>query len=486
MFADNVTRHFSRRQMLKSASCGFGYMALRALAAQEAAAASTSPLAPKSPHFAPRAKRVIFLFMFGGPSQMDSFDFKPKLQQDDGKTYTPADAEAPPNAAAKKNAAGAARALLKSPWKFDRHGENGLWVSELFPHMAQQIDHMCILRGMHADSKAHPTAVVQMHTGEFRTVRPSLGSWVLYGLGTENQSLPGFITITPQMRFGGAQNYGAGFLPAAYAGTRIGDEAEAVKDATIANMSGMLARDLQRKQFELLQSLDRDRLARDGEDAALEGVIQSYELAYRMQSSAPDVLDLSNETQETLDMYGIGQPDTDNYGRQCLLARRFAEAGVRFIECGSGHTLGATVITENWDQHSDLVGGHTRRAKETDKPVAALIADLKRRGMLDDTLIVWGGEFGRTPTAQGRDGRDHNATGFTMMLAGGGVKGGYCHGATDDYGGVAVEGRVHVHDLHATMLYALGLDHTKLTYRYSGRDFRLTDIYGNVAKEIFT
>jgi hypothetical protein len=482
----------SRRELLQSASCGFGYLALRGLCAEAAATASrrdVDPLAPKPPHFAPRARRVIFLFMFGGPSQMDTFDYKPKLQEDHGKAYTrrggdrPLKQKEPEKAAAKQQAE---RILFGSPWKFRRHGESGLWVSELFPHLAGQIDELCILRGMHTDTAAHPTAVLEMHTGTFSFVRPSVGAWVLYGLGTENRDLPGFLTITPAARFGGAQNYGSAFLPAAYQGTRIGDEAEPLAGVKIPHLTaGGVPRAVQRARIDLLQELNRRRLEQDRENEAVEGVIRSYELADRMQAALPRVMDLSSESRATLDLYGIGVPETDNFGRQCLLARRLAESGVRFIEINHGHTLGATVISENWDQHRDLVGGHTKHARATDRPIAGLIADLKQRGLLDDTLLVWGGEFGRTPTSQGKDGRDHNPYGFTMWMAGGGVKGGRAYGATDDYGDVAVEGRVHVHDLHATILHLLGLDHTRLTYHYSGRDFRLTDVAGRVVEEIF-
>ena len=485
MFDRQCSPRPTRREVLKTASCGFGYLAFRGLCAEALAGSSgISPLAPKVPHFAPRAKRVIFLFMFGGPSQMDTFDYKPKLQEDHGKTYASRAGKVNKDQMTAKDKA--PRTLFGSPWKFRQHGQSGLWVSELFPHLADHVDDLCILRGMHTDTAAHPTAVVEMHTGSFQFVRPSVGSWVLYGLGTENQDLPGFITITPAMRFGGAQNYGSAFLPGAYQATRIGDEAESVAKVKLSHLSAAgVPRELQRARVDLLQEINRRRLEQDRENQAVEGIIQSYELAVRMQSAVPEVMDLSSESKETLDLYGIGTPETDNFGRQCLLARRFAESGVRFIEINHGHTMGASVITENWDQHRDLVGGHTKHARATDQPIAALIADLNRRGLFEDTLLVWGGEFGRTPTAQGRDGRDHNAAGFTMWMAGGGVRGGLCHGATDEYGDVAVEGRVHVHDLHATILHLLGLDHTRLTYHYSGRDFRLTDVHGRVVDEIF-
>jgi hypothetical protein len=450
----------SRRHVLKTASCGFGYLALAGMFSKaQGNESSNNPLAPKAPHFTPRAKRVIFLFMQGGPSHVDMFDYKPALAEHDGEA-----------ASGRGN-----RKLMKSPFTFSQHGQSGLWISELFPNLAKHADDLCLLNSMVSDLPNHPQASVQMHTGNFQFVRPSLGAWTLYGLGTENSELPGFITIAPPARVGGAQNYGSAFLPAAYQGTRIGGEGERLANARIPYITNAkVGEELQRKQLDLLQTLNRDRLEQDKVNNELEGVIESYELAFRMQGAVPKVMDVSDESKSTLDAYGIGERATDDFGRQCLLARRFAESGVRFIELS--HT--------GWDQHNNLTARLTANCTAIDQPIAALIADLKQRDLLKDTLIVWGGEFGRTPHAQRDDGRDHNATGFSMFMCGGGVKGGMRYGATDEFGITSVENKMHIHDLHATILHLLGLNHEKLTFRYSGRDFRLTDVYGNVAKDI--
>jgi hypothetical protein len=460
----------SRRDLLKSVSCGFGYLAFAGLAGQlraaetaPAAGAYQNPLAPKAPHFKPRAKRVIFLFMQGGPSHVDTFDYKPKLAEDDGKSI----------ANHGNNAKG--RKVLKSPFEFRQHGESGLWLSSLFPNLAKHADRLCLLNSMHTDLPNHPQASLQLHTGSFQFVRPSVGAWTLYGLGTENQELPGFITLNPLSRVGGAQNYGSSFLPAAYQGTRIGGEGQSLAGASLPNVANpRLSLALQRKQMDLVERLNRERLAKDQVHPELEGVIESYELAFKMQGAIPELMDTSDEPASVLAEYGIDEKGTDNFGRQCLLARRFAEAGVRFIELSHS----------GWDQHNQLQARLTSNCQAIDKPIAALLGDLARRGLLEDTLVVWGGEFGRTPGAQNPDGRDHNSTGYSMWLAGGGVKGGLRYGATDEYGVSAVENKVHIHDLHATMLALMGLDHEKLTYPYSGRNFRLTDVYGRVVKEI--
>jgi len=468
---------YSRRHVLRTASSGFGYLALAGLCAEQArgaapsadalasgpAAMSSNPLSPKTPHFAPKAKRVIFMFNQGGPSHVDSLDYKPQLAKDDGKS---------PSQTGQYKAG--SRKLMKSPFKFSQHGQSGLWLSELMPNLAKHADDMCLLNGMHTDVPLHPEASVQMHTGSFQFVRPSMGAWLLYGLGTENAELPGFITVKPLSRVGGAQNYGSAFLPAPYQGTRIGADGQTLANATIPHIRNpRMNAEAQRKQLDLLQQVNRDRLGLDGVNTELEGVIESYELAFRMQGAVPRMMDLSDESQATLDAYGINGRTSD-FGYQCLLARRFAEAGVRFIEVSTG----------GWDQHGSLQSGLMRNWGGIDQPIAALISDLRQRGLLDDTLIVWGGEFGRTPHAQKPDGRDHNSTGFSMFMVGGGVKGGIRYGATDEHGIAAVENKMHVHDLHATILHLMGLDHTKLTYRYSGRDFRLTDVYGRVAHEI--
>jgi hypothetical protein len=456
----------SRREILQSTSCGFGMLALAGLFGRSASAASdnANPLAPKKPHFAPRAKRVIFMFMQGGPSHVDMFDHKPALERDDGK--------APPSTG---NYRAGNRKLMKSPWQFTKSGQSGLPISELLPNIAKQADDLCLLNSMVTDLPNHPQAAVQLHTGSFQFVRPSMGAWIVYGLGTENAELPGFITINPITRVGGAVNFGSSFLPAPFQGTPIGGEGQNLSTAAISNIANRsLTREQQRKQLDLLQSLNRDRLAEDKVNSELEGVIESYELAFRMQTAVPKIMDFRDESPSTLENYGIGGGTTDNFGRQCLMARRFAEAGVRFIEVGHG----------GWDQHGNLRTALDRNCTAIDKPIAALIADLKQRDMLKDTLVVWGGEFGRTPHAQNTDGRDHNATGYSMFLAGGGVKGGLRYGETDEHGIRAETNKMHVHDLHATILHLLGLDHERLTYRYSGRDFRLTDVHGVVAKDI--
>ncbi|QGJ70403.1 Membrane or secreted protein containing DUF1501 [Planctomycetales bacterium 10988] len=448
----------TRREALKSAACGFGYLAFLGLTAKSQASVQ-SPLAIQQPHFTPKAKRVIFLFMDGGPSHMDTFDYKPKLSKDDGK-----------EGRRKKSK------LLGSPFKFKQHGESGLWCSELFPEIASKhIDDLCVIRSMHTDTASHPQAVPFLHTGSFQFTRPSVGSWILYGLGTENQNLPGFITINPPKILGGAQNYGNAFLPAAYQGTPLGELGRSVKNLDVPNIANSrFSRHTQREQLELVQAMNQSLLARREADAHVDGVINSLELGARMQDAVPEIMNLETEPQAMLDMYGIGGKDTDNFGRQCLLARRFAEAGVRYIELA--HT--------NWDQHRSLTNTLRRNGRETDQPIAALMTDLKQRGMLEDTLIVWSGEFGRQPEIENGDGRGHNAGGYSLWMAGGGVKGGMAYGTTDDYGAQCEENPVHLHDLHATMLHLLGLDHERLTYRYSGRDFRLTDVHGRIVHDV--
>ncbi|MCS7014732.1 MAG: DUF1501 domain-containing protein [Gemmatales bacterium] len=454
----------NRRQWLRQSACGFGYLAFAGIAAQ---AAGDNPLAPKPPHHPPRAKRVIFLFMHGGPSHVDTFDYKPKLQQDDGK-------EAPYDA--KTFRAHLGRKLLASPWKFRQHGESGLWISELFPEVAKHADELCVIRSLHTEGISHGQAVLMLHTGNSSLTRPSMGSWIVYGLGTENSNLPGFVTICPTRGHGGAQNYGSAFLPAVYQGTAIGNADTPASAAQIRFLHHpYLPTEVQRRQLDYVQRLNEQHLRRTGDRDEVEGVIQSYELAFRMQRIAPEILDLSRESAATRKLYGIDEKPTDDFGRQCLMARRLVEAGVRFVQVS--HSF-------KWDQHGNLKAGHERNALEVDKPVAALLTDLRDRGLLNDTLVLWGGEFGRTPMVEGKDGRDHNPQGFTMWLAGGGVKPGFAYGNTDDYGRFAVENPVHMHDLHATILWLLGLDHEKLTFRYSGRDFRLTDVHGRVVREV--
>ena len=465
--------NYSRRALLARSAVGFGSLALSSLLAGETPGSEDNPLAPKAPHFLPRAKRIIFLLMAGGPSQVDTFDPKPLLTRDDGKPLPFAKPRVQFNSTSN---------LLKSPWKFQQYGQSGLWVSELFPHLAQRADDLCMIHSVHGTNPAHGGAMMKLHMGSDNFIRPSIGSWVSYGLGTENANLPAFVTICPTLAFAGINNWGSSFLPAIYQGTPLGDASVASDKARVKFISNpKLTSELQRLQLERLQAANREHLAQSGPEESLEARINAFELAFRMQSEIPKVEDLSGESAATLRLYGMDNPVTANFGRMCLMARRFAEAGVRFIQVTHSDDK------VQWDQHSDLKNGHEKNAREVDLPMAGLLTDLKARGLLDDTLVWWGSEFGRTPTCEGgaADGRDHNCEGFTMWLAGGGVKGGYRYGATDDYGYYAVENKVHIHDLHATLLYALGLDHERLTYRHAGRDFRLTDVEGNVVRDIF-
>ncbi len=455
---------FSRRQLLQSASAGFGYLAFAGISsAQAAEESSNNPLAPKAPHFEGPAKRVIFLCMGGGPSHVDSFDYKPALERDHGK------------------AGKYGGSLLKSPWEFRQRGQSGLWISDLFPEVAGMADDLTLIRSMQCDQPVHPGAMTQMHTGTAQFIRPSIGAWTLYGLGTENDSLPGFVSLSPPA--GSSRNYGSAFLPAIFGGTKVGrasrggqtqrsrgGASESVPD--IRNRS--LTSQQQRTQLDLIQALNRQKVGRDQYHPGVEGIIESYELAFRMQDAMPALMDTSEETESTLSLYGIDGGPADGFGKQCLLARRFVEAGVRFVEVTHG----------GWDQHSNLSVDHQARAEACDQPIAGLLKDLKQRDMLKDTLVIWGGEFGRTPAAQGGDGRNHNNKGYTTWMAGGGVKGGFSYGATDEHGYEAVENKCHIHDWHATILHLLGLDHEQLTYRYAGRDFRLTDVHGTVATDV--
>ncbi len=458
--------------MLRRSAVGFGYLALASLLTEDPVvnAAVVDPLAPKAPHFPARAKRIIFLFMKGGPSHLDTFDHKPLLERDHGKPL--------PFAKPRVQFARTGN-LLRSPWKFQQYGQCGHWVSELFPCVATCVDDLCFLHSVHGTNAAHGGALLKLHTGSDNFVRPSMGSWITYGLGTENRNLPGFITICPTLAHGGVNNWGSAFLPAAYQGTPLGNAsvpAEAARVKYIHNPR--LPRAVQRLQLDRLAEANREHLARTGPEAALEARLNTFELAFRMQTEMPEVENLSGESPATRQLYGLDDAVTANFGRQCLLARRFAERGVRFVQVTHSNA------SVQWDQHSKLQTGHAQNAREVDKPIAGLLIDLKARGLLDDTLVWWGGEFGRTPTVEGSDGRDHNPEGFTMWLAGGGVKGGMSYGATDDYGFFAAENKVHIHDLHATLLSLLGLDHEQLTYHYAGRDFRLTDVHGRVVKEI--
>jgi len=462
----------TRRTMLQRSAAGFGYLALQSLLARtEVQAVEENPLAPKTPQFPARAKRIVFIFMKGGPSHVDTFDPKPLLQRDDGKPY--------PFKQPRVQFAETGK-LLKSPWSFKQYGQSGLPVSELFPNVAQHVDDLCIIRSLYGTNPAHGGACLKLHTGSDTQVRPSMGSWVLYGLGSENENLPGFLTICPTLAHGGVNNWGAAFLPAYTQGTPIGNASIPSDKALVRHIrNDLVSSEAQRKQLDFLAKMNREQLELTGPDLALEGRINSFELAYRMQSTMPEAQDVNSESEATKKLYGMDQPVTANFGRQCLMARRFLERGVRFVQVT--HSDGEV----QWDQHSALYKGHTKNAAEVDKPIAGFLTDLKSRGLLEDTLVLWGGEFGRTPTAQGGDGRDHNPNGFTMWMAGGGVKPGIAYGATDDYGYFAQEDKVHIHDLHATILHLLGLNHEKLTYKYAGRDFRLTDVEGRVVKEIF-
>jgi len=468
-------RQFSRRKMLQRSGVGFGYLALASLLAEETRAqarSSANPLVPKETHFSPRAKRVIFLFMKGGPSHVDTFDYKPLLQRDDGNPL--------PFSKPRVQFAQTGN-LLRSPWKFRRYGESGIHVSELFPHVAECVDDICFLNSVHGTNAAHGGALLKLHTGSDTFVRPSMGAWVTYGLGTENRNLPGFVTICPTLAHGGVKNWGAAFLPAPFQGTPIGVASRPSDQANVRYIkNSRVTRQQQRMQLDLLAEMNRDHLSESGPDLSLEGRIASFELAFRMQAEMPEAQDIAQETPATCKLYGLDEPVTADFGRQCLMARRFAERGVRFIQVTHSDT------NVQWDQHGNLKTGHEKNALEVDKPIAGLLKDLKARGLLNDTLVLWGGEFGRTPTVQGKNGRDHNPYGFTMWMAGGGVKGGMKYGSTDDYGYYAAEDKMHIHDLHATLLHLMGMDHEKLTYRYAGRDFRLTDVAGRVHSRILS
>ncbi len=470
----NTAKNVSRRDFLDTSACGIGAIALNAMlqelahAEQPRGAAGVSALSPKQPHFPARAKRVIFLFMNGGPSQMDLFDYKPRLKEGAGK---PIPYQLPNTEAT----VGLDNPTLLGPVSsFTHRGECGLYMSELLPHLGRLADDLCVLRGMAADSPNHPVAIRQLHTGNLFDPVPSMGAWVSYGLGTENQELPSYITILPGE---GERNYSSAFLPAIHQGTAIQNVESSPDKAPIRHLTDVtLPEKVQRRRIDMIQSMNRRQLDRLQADQQMEGVIESFELAFRMQAETPRLVNLADESKSTLELYGIGDKPTDQFGRQCLLARRFAEAGVRFVQV----TLGG------WDHHNGIAKNLPERCAVSDKPVAGLLTDLKLRGLLDDTLVIWGGEFGRTPHAQFGDGREHNPHGFTMWMAGGGVKGGIAHGVTDDFAYRTLEGKVHINDLHATMLHLLGLDHERLTFDHHGRPFRLTDVAGHVVKEILT
>jgi hypothetical protein len=460
----------SRRQVLSHIACGFGGVALSALLAEESAASTTDPLAPKPPHFKPRARSVIFLFLHGGVSHVDTFDPKPRLAAMNGK---------PLPFAKPKFQFAATGNLLASPWKFAKHGNSGIEVSELFPHLARRVDDLCVIRSMNGGNQvSHGPALLTLHTGDGVFARPSVGAWVLYGLGSENRDLPGFIALSPSLYHGGAQNHGSAFLPACYQATRIGDGSTRFRDAGVANARPADDPALQRLQLDLLARRNREHLARTGPDDRLEARIASFEMAFRMQARAPEAFDLGRETARTQQRYGIGEEPTDEFGRQCLLARRLVERGVRFVQVNHSYPR------NYWDAHGGLKKNHESNARKVDRPIAALLDDLKARGLFEQTLVIFGTEFGRTPASQGSDGRDHHPHAFSIWLAGGGVKGGTVYGKTDEFGYYVADKRVTMPDLHATLLHLLGLDHTRLTYRHAGRDFRLTDVSGEVLEPI--
>ncbi|MFK5924477.1 MAG: DUF1501 domain-containing protein [Verrucomicrobiota bacterium] len=459
---------------------GFGGLALNAMFADSSIAGANQSLPESLPHIPARAKRVIFMFMHGGPSQVDLFDYKPKLEQYAGK----------PLPFAERKVQFAKRGNLRpSPWKFRQVGQSGMWMSELWQHLPKVADELCMLHSVCETNVSHGGATMKLHTGDETLVRPGMGAWVSYGLGTENQNLPGFITICPTSLNGGVNNFGSAFLPPVHQGVSYGTPAypnTLAKNAKFHYMTNASASsEDQAQQLDLLRRMRNRQVKTGGSHPELDARLRSFELAFRMQMAAPEATDLGAETEATRKLYGMDDAKTENFGRQCLLARRFAERGVRFIQISHSHSL--PFSNEQWDQHGHLEEGHSINVGQTDKPITGLILDLKARGLLDDTLVVWGGEFGRTPTVQagkGAWGRDHHPDGFTMWMAGGGVKGGFRYGKTDEFGYHAVEDRCTIHDLHATLLHLLGLDHEKLTYRAYGRDFRLTDVYGEVAHKI--
>ena len=462
----------SRREWLQRSACGFGQLAFLSLAAQDAASSEvvSSPLSPQQPHFAATAKRVVFLFMHGGVSHVDSFDPKPKLAEMNGQPL--------PIAKPKFEFAPTGN-LLASPWKFQKYGQSGIEVSDLFPKIGSCVDDLCVIRSMNGgDQVSHGPALLNINTGSGVFARPCLGAWTLYGLGTENQNLPGFLSLSPSLYHGGTQNYGSAFLPATFQGTRIGDGSTNFKETKLSSLTPGDEPALQRLQLDLLSRQNRRHLERVGNDAGLEARMESFEMAFRMQAEAPGVMEISRETDATQALYGVGVEPTDEYARQCLLARRCLEAGVRFVQVNFSYPR------NYWDAHGDLRNNHTSNAAKVDQPIAALLTDLKARGLLQDTLVVFATEFGRTPAAQGNDGRDHHPHAFSIWMAGGGIRGGTTYGQTDEFGYYVAENKVTMPDFHATILHTLGMNHERLTYRHAGRDYRLTDVHGHVIHDI--
>ncbi len=471
----DTMHNLSRRQMLLRLSNGFGAVALSALLAEEASGTDTmanDPLAPRLTHYPPRAKSVIFLYMDGGPSQVDTFDPKPRLDREHGE---PIKIKAPPTQFIPHDAP---PRVMRSPWKFKHYGHCGTPVSDLFPHVGACADDLCVVRSMVANFTEHANANLFLHTGFNQQGRPSMGAWVTYGLGSQCRNLPGYVVLKGGfIPAGGTDNFHSGFLPAVYQGSLFRNDA-----APVANLQRSEASDeLQRDKLALLRALDRSVIARLGNDDRVEAAISNYELAFRMQAAVPELLDTAGETRATRRLYGLEEDTTRSFGMQCLLARRLVERGVRFVEVTPPAVAGAN----RWDQHDKIKDGHEKMALATDLPIAGLLCDLKSRGLLEQTLVIWAGEFGRTPVAQGTStGRDHSPYGFSIWLAGGGIRGGMVYGATDEYGFHAVENKVEVHDLHATMLHLLGIDHRQLSYRFGGRDMRLTDVHGNILSDL--
>lgn len=473
----------TRRHLLQVAGGGFGALALRGLLGRDAAHAADppsrtgvfqQPLSAKQPHYAARVKSVIFLFMYGGPSHVDLLDEKPELTKWDGQAipvFRPEDAFMGKT----KNIA------MKSPYRFRRYGESGMQFAETYPHLAQHADDLCVIRSMYAESNNHGPALFQMNSGFVQAGRPSMGSWVTYGLGSESDNLPGFVVLMDHQGapVNGALNWSNGFMPAAFQGVPFRSSGEPI--AYLKPPAGVSS-EQQRARLDLLQEWNAEFAAANPSESALAARIASYELAYRMQSHATECVDLRQETEATQNAYGLHDKVTAHFGRNCLLARRLVERGVRFVQLYSGGNEGPKA----WDAHDDLKKNHDLHCLETDRPIAALLSDLKTRGLLDSTLVIWGGEFGRSPVAEGGKGRDHHPRGFSMWLAGGGIRGGLTYGATDEFGYNAVQNRVSVPDLHATILHQLGLNHEQLTFRHSGRDYRLTDVHGEVVTDILT
>lgn len=459
----------NRRQWLSRAACGFGAVALQTMLHRDFGLSEAQGAHLSAPHFEPSVRSVIFLYMDGGPSQIDTFDPKPLLAKYDGKPF-PTKMEP-----TQFNNVGN---TLASPWKFQKHGQSGIEVSELFPHVAKHVDSLAVIRSMVSEFSEHTNANYFLHTGSGLQGRPSMGAWTTYGLGSENENLPGYVVLNGGLiPPGGLDNFNSGFLPAAYQGSILG-----ASDPPLANIRSLdKSPEAQVSKFQLMRQLDQANLAKHGRDDQIESAISNYELAFRMQTAIPELMEVRDETPATLEAYGLNHDfaNTKTFGRQCLIARRLVERGVRFIELTCPDSQ-----KDRWDQHSDLKEGHNRNALAVDQPIAALLADLKQRGLLESTLVVWGGEFGRTPFAQGANGRDHNPFGFSIWMAGGGVKGGQVYGSTDDFGYKAIENKVEIHDLHATMLHLLGVNHERLTFRFGGRDMRLTDVHGHILHDI--